>query len=436
MIDKNVMKSIFMRLIVVEIILVVLIEIFVGFVFNYYAEKGIKSRINIYSYAIRSAIKEMGVPPLQDRARIVSEKIGIPFRYESEGVSWTTEQGFPTVNQIVFGRLKGKEPVHGTFKGEYYAAIEYSDGILMWKRVGVPPKDINLFFRGIVINALILLAIASVLSSLIIMKILRPIMWVAEGVNQLGSGNLDFKILRGKKRKFGRFRDLIKAFDGMTDNMKRMLDARERLLLDVSHELRTPLTRMKVALELMPQSKEIDAIREDTLEMEKMISRILETAKKRDGQSRIQCTRIDIVQLILETKEFYDKQAVELKTTFRQKGLMLSLDPERVKSVLKNVIENAIKYSGYNDEPIEIVLGKVDKHVLIQIKDSGIGISPEDLPFVLEPFYRVDKSRSKRSGGYGLGLSLCKTIMEAHNGKIEIESVQGEGTTVSLLFPL
>jgi signal transduction histidine kinase len=73
--------------------------------------------------------------------------------------------------------------------------------------------------------------------------------------------------------------------------------------------------------------------------------------------------------------------------------------------------------------------------VVVQIADRGIGIPVEELSFVFEPFYRVDKSRSKDTGGYGLGLSLCKTIMEAHNGKIEIASQPGEGTTVSLFFP-
>jgi signal transduction histidine kinase len=378
----------------------------------------------------------MGVPPLLDRARIISEKIGIPFRYESGDVTWTTKEGFPTVNQIVFKNSKGTEPVHGTYKGEHYTAIKYADGVLMWKRVGVPPKDVNLFFRGIVVNALIFIAVASVLSSLIIMRILRPIMWVAEGVKRLSEGNLRYRILKNSKRKPGRFKNLISSFDDMADRMERILDAKERLLLDVSHELRTPLTRMKVALELIPQSKEVNTIREDTLEMENMISRVLETAKQRDGHPRIQCARTDIGQLILKTKEFYEKQSVELKTTFKQTGLMPNIDPERVKTVLKNVIDNAIKYSDFNKEPVEIVLSKAEQHVSIRVRDRGMGISPEDLPFVFDPFYRVDKSRSKRSGGYGLGLSLCKTIMEAHNGKIAIESIEGKGTTVLLLFPL
>jgi signal transduction histidine kinase len=72
---------------------------------------------------------------------------------------------------------------------------------------------------------------------------------------------------------------------------------------------------------------------------------------------------------------------------------------------------------------------------VVRILDHGIGIPPDELPFIFEPFYRVDKSRSKRTGGYGLGLSLCKTIMEAHGGRIEVDSKPGEGTCVSLFFP-
>jgi signal transduction histidine kinase len=74
-------------------------------------------------------------------------------------------------------------------------------------------------------------------------------------------------------------------------------------------------------------------------------------------------------------------------------------------------------------------------NIVVQIADSGVGIPQDELPFIFEPFYRVDKSRTKDTGGYGLGLSLCKTIMEAHGGRIEIESTSSVGTTVTLVFP-
>ena len=99
------------------------------------------------------------------------------------------------------------------------------------------------------------------------------------------------------------------------------------------------------------------------------------------------------------------------------------------------MINNAIKYSRPDSGPIRISYKRRKSYGIIQIADKGIGIPPEELSHIFEPFYRVDKSRTKDTGGYGLGLSLCKTIMEAHGGKIEIQSRQEEGTTVSLYFP-
>jgi signal transduction histidine kinase len=98
-------------------------------------------------------------------------------------------------------------------------------------------------------------------------------------------------------------------------------------------------------------------------------------------------------------------------------------------------LTNAIKFSAPEDKPVMISVKKQTDSTVVRILDHGIGIPPDELPFIFEPFYRVDKSRSKRTGGYGLGLSLCKTIMEAHGGRIEVDSKPGAGTCVSLFFP-
>ena len=100
-----------------------------------------------------------------------------------------------------------------------------------------------------------------------------------------------------------------------------------------------------------------------------------------------------------------------------------------------NILTNAVRFSDPDDKPVMISVIKQADFTVVRILDHGIGIPSDELPFIFEPFYRVDKSRSKDTGGYGLGLSLCKTIMEAHGGKIELESQPGVGTTVSLFFP-
>ena len=113
----------------------------------------------------------------------------------------------------------------------------------------------------------------------------------------------------------------------------------------------------------------------------------------------------------------------------------LSVDPELIRTVLKNLLTNALKYSDEQGPAVTIAVTKIDETVMVVIRDWGVGIPEEELPYIFEPFYRVDKSRSKRSGGYGLGLSLCKTIIDAHGGEIDIESSTGKGTIVSLVFP-
>jgi signal transduction histidine kinase len=110
-------------------------------------------------------------------------------------------------------------------------------------------------------------------------------------------------------------------------------------------------------------------------------------------------------------------------------------DADKIRVVLKNILDNALKYSPPGSPPVTVALIQRPPFVMVRITDGGIGIPPEELPLLFEPFYRADKSRSKLTGGYGLGLSICKRIMDAHKGRIDIQSRPGEGTQVTLLFP-
>ncbi len=114
----------------------------------------------------------------------------------------------------------------------------------------------------------------------------------------------------------------------------------------------------------------------------------------------------------------------------------LDIDAKRVVTVLENVLDNAVKCSLPKSKPIEISLRTDAEAAVITIMDDGTGLPEKDLPLLFEPFYRVDRSRSKETGGYGLGLSLCKKIMEAHAGHIRISNNEHQGVTVTLEFPL
>jgi signal transduction histidine kinase len=131
----------------------------------------------------------------------------------------------------------------------------------------------------------------------------------------------------------------------------------------------------------------------------------------------------------------FEKQPPGIQLVKFSDALEINVDSEQIKTVFKNIFANAIKFSKAESDPVQIMVRQEPHYTVVLIIDNGIGIQPEEISFIFEPFYRVDKSRAKDTGGYGLGLSLCKTIMDAHNGKIEVASEPGEGTTVSLFFP-
>jgi len=237
-------------------------------------------------------------------------------------------------------------------------------------------------------------------------------------------------------KKSDELRDLAAAFNDMTDRIRDMLHTKEQLLLDVSHELRTPLTRMKVALEFLEDSQAKQSIQADMEEMEKMVTEILETARMQHKYENLKKQPTNLVGLLKEVLPEFENQPPGIEMVEFPSEVMAEVDSEKIKTVFENVINNAVKYSQPDSGPIRIIYKSHKSYAIIRIADKGIGIPQEELPHIFEPFYRVDKSRAKDTGGYGLGLSLCKTIMEAHDGKIEVQSRPEEGTTVSLFFPL
>jgi signal transduction histidine kinase len=262
--------------------------------------------------------------------------------------------------------------------------------------------------------------------------ILKPVKWLKDGVQQVSRGNLDHQI---SLKRSDELRDLAAAFNTMTVRIRDMLHAREQLLLDVSHELRSPVTRMKVALEMMPDSPLKEKVREDLAEMETMVAEILETARSRKTAEAIKIEPIKIGQLIQKVAAEYTNRFPGIQWRDNPQCLEIRGDPEKIKIVVRNILDNAFKYSDSSTKPIDISVKSGKSEVIVQVQDYGIGIPADVLPYIFEPFYRVDKSRARTTGGYGLGLSICKTIMTAHQGKIQIESTLRIGTTVYLFFP-
>jgi signal transduction histidine kinase len=251
------------------------------------------------------------------------------------------------------------------------------------------------------------------------------------GVKEISAGNFGYQLPVKRRDELG---DLAAAFNQMATRIEGMLKAKEQLMLDVSHELRSPLTRMKVALEFLPDGVAKTNLMTDIDEMERMVATILDTAKRHHAHSQLNWRKMSMEDLLVQVAAEFADRAPGVTLDPGPATAPLYADPARIKTVLRNIIDNAVKYSLPQSNPVAVSLSSTADQVIVCVKDSGTGIDPSELPYIFEPFYRIDKSRSKKTGGFGLGLSLCKSIIEAHKGKIEVDSVKGQGTVVKIFI--
>lgn len=223
---------------------------------------------------------------------------------------------------------------------------------------------------------------------------------------------------------------------------------RREFVANVSHELRTPLTNVKSYAETiasagdeLPRALEeqfLGVIINEADRMTRIVQDLLTLSKFDYGKMEMNISRFSFRRAL---QDVYEAVAIDARNhghtlTFQApEGLPeVNGDRERIEQVLMNVMSNAIKYTP-DGGTIAVMAGAAGAHVWAQVTDNGIGIPEKDLPRLFERFYRVDKARSRESGGTGLGLSIAREILNRHKGEIRIESVYGQGTTVTILLP-
>jgi signal transduction histidine kinase len=218
------------------------------------------------------------------------------------------------------------------------------------------------------------------------------------------------------------------------NRIKKLIQAKEALLLDVSHELRSPIARLKVGLELLKETEAKISLQEDLREMEAMVTEILEAYRLQRFSDRLNLEVVNSHALIASVVAELSDRPPGIKV-IDLCNCSVKLDVKKARVVLRNILDNALKYSSRSSNPVEVTSHFKNKTFTVSIKDCGIGIPAHLLHQVFEPFFRADPSRSRQTGGFGLGLSMCKAIMEAHGGAIHLESKAKEGTLVVINFP-
>ena len=226
---------------------------------------------------------------------------------------------------------------------------------------------------------------------------------------------------------------VAQAFNVMAGRVGEMIDDRERLLADVSHELRSPIARMKVALEFMPQGDKRESLARDLREMEKLISVLLEREGLRARATQLQLSPVDLDSLVSELVS--DSAAQGPGVEFVSDGAgEIRADPELLRLLVQNLIDNAVKFSHPDSVPVVLHLESSAAEVVLRVVDDGIGIPEGSGEELFQPFVKLDQARG-HGVGYGIGLNLCLRIVELHRGTIRLLPRESGGAEAIIELP-
>ena len=384
---------------------------------------------NLTRYSVQ-LVNEIGQPPNRQRANTLATELGLQFLVRSPKEAWSTDLSLPPITSLRFDHAFSDATTQvGHFRRHPFVVLTRGDTqyaiFFLHRPFGELPAWSFALLAGLA--ALIIGG-----SYLAVRRLIRPVYWLTEGVKEIGKGQFDHQVPVTSSDELG---DLSMSFNEMARQVRDMIQSRDRLLLDVSHELRSPLTRMKVAAEFIEDTQAKEKIQQEIDELEMMVTELLESERLKSQAGSLALTETDLVALLQDVIKSYNGIGPGVQLVSSPSNLSLPLDHQRIRAAIRNVLENALKFSRPELGPIIVRVEEKTAIVSVSIQDFGLGIPHEDQTRIFEPFYRVDPSRTRDTGGYGLGLSLVKKIMVAHGGDVRVISELATGSTFTLDFP-
>lgn len=285
---------------------------------------------------------------------------------------------------------------------------------------------------------------SAVLIFLVSKWITRPLVGMKDAVQQLTRNNYQVSLPTGGNDEVA---ELNRSLMELSQELKHYRAERQEFLAEVSHELRTPITYIRGYADILrkemiqgPQERQkyLQFIFDATNRLFHLINDLFELVQLDQVDYRIHKIHTNlpelIEQVVNEMRDSYTKSNLSLKWIRPERQIAVGVDTERIRQILINLLENARKYTPKGGK-VEIGLRELSHTIEIQIQDTGIGIPKENLHQIWQRFYRVEKSRSREYGGAGLGLAICRRIVELHGGSIQVESTVGEGSTFTISLP-
>ncbi len=315
-----------------------------------------------------------------------------------------------------------------------YLAADYFAALM--EQYNISPAQTHQMFldavhRYLIQASIVALALAVVLSLLLTRKVLRPLSRMAEVTRRVAAGDYSARANFESGDEVGR---LAQAIDQMAGNLERIEKLRKSMVSDIAHELRTPLTTVRGYLEalvdgVVPPSKEtFDMLQQEILRLVRLVEDLNQLAQAEAGSADLKREEISLAELVTQVQELYSPQFDTRRIAFERhiagEAQRLRADRDKLLQVLRNLFQNAWRYTPPGGK-VGLTAERRPEGIKVTISNSGEGIAPDDLPFIFERFYRGEKSRSRDSGGAGIGLAIVKELVEAHGGAVGAASADG-----------
>jgi signal transduction histidine kinase len=386
--------------------------------------------------------EDIGSPPSIAKALAITRRVPVDIRILGPSIDWASDPNFPRLDTLKFGRspsfsddpdawvdeLQGLEfAVAGRHRFLKIAQGDY-DIVVATPRIADVSSGPDLILIIVGLGLFYLMIGYAAVSWLF-----KPIKAVRAGAAEIGRGNFDYRIRDIRKDQLG---DLATDINTLADDVEHMLDAKRALLLGISHELRTPLSRMRLALEFIDSDADRETLKPEIAEMEKIVVSLLEAERLSTRHVKLNRTTVRIDELVDElVDDFFDRDRRRIVVSHEGDEAGVYVDEARITLLLKNLVANALRYVPEQDGKVELTTRVEGQELILRVRDNGPGMSREEARHIGEPFYRGDPSRTRGTGGTGLGLYLATLVARAHGGSITLTNPDEEGACFECRIP-
>ncbi|MDM5147611.1 HAMP domain-containing histidine kinase [Candidatus Persebacteraceae bacterium Df01] len=402
--------------IVASLLTIVIIIIFMSFLF----EQTNRRHHGYYARTVRAVAMRVYENPTPFSINHITHETGLGLRYSGPFFDHVSDVDMPGFGEVLFlKRSRGVVLAQGNerlvalhTKGPHKLMINLDDYRSPWEVAA-----------GSVVFLVLVLSLLWGLFYFYQRRLLMPLQVLRNDMEAVGRGEWRQTVI-GRNDEIG---DLATGFNQMQEKLRVLVQAKLRFLADASHELRSPLARLRLAAEFVQDDNLRARMCTDVMELDRLTGDIMEKTRLDNFRQRLKKTRLQLTDVFSNLQEKYP--AVIFRVTV---DTTIEADVEVLLRALSNLLDNAVKFASDN---VWADGTAADGGALISIRDDGPGANEEDLPNLFEPFYRADTSRSRKTGGFGLGLSIVKATVEAHNGKITAKNASSGGLIMELWLP-